>query len=61
MPAYERTYTSREISATLLNISLLNLGSEDDALRSTAYDLVCVVATSLNYDDPQIIPVNGKC
>jgi hypothetical protein len=38
----------------------LNLGSDDDALRSTAYDLVCVVATSLNYDDPQIVPVNGK-
>ncbi|PVG03445.1 hypothetical protein CPB86DRAFT_723065 [Serendipita vermifera] len=57
--AYERTYSSQEMTATLLNISLLNLGAEDDALRSTAYDLACAVARSLNFDDLQTIPVNG--
>jgi hypothetical protein len=58
--AYDRTYSSGEISATILNIALLNLGAEDDALRSTAYDLACSVSGSLNFDDSQTIPVNGK-
>lgn len=58
-PAIERTYTSKEISATLLNIGLLNLSSEDDALRTTAYDLVCAVASSLSYDDNQVVPGNS--
>jgi len=58
-PAIERTYTSKEISATLLNIGLLNLSSEDDALRTTAYDLVCAVASSLSYNDNQVVPGNG--
>jgi len=58
-PAIERTYTSKEISATLLNIGLLNLSSEDDTLRTTAYDLVCAVASSLSYDDNQVVPGNG--
>jgi hypothetical protein len=58
--AYDRTYSSREIFATILNIALLNLGAEDDALRSTAYDLACSVSGSLNFDDSHTIPVNGK-
>lgn len=57
--SYERTYSSGEVSATILNIALLNLGAEDDALRSTAYDLACSVSGSLNFDDSQTIPVNG--
>ncbi|KAG8833280.1 Ras GTPase activating protein ira2 [Serendipita sp. 399] len=57
--AYERTYSSGEISATMLNIALLNLGSDDSALRSTAYDLTCAVSGSLNYEDYQTIPING--
>ncbi|KAG8870177.1 Ras GTPase activating protein ira2 [Serendipita sp. 405] len=57
--AYERTYSPWEISATMLNIALLNLGSEDSTLRSTAYDLTCAVSSSLNYEDSQTIPING--
>jgi hypothetical protein len=57
--SYERTYSQEEISATLLNISLLNLGVEDEALRSTAYDLACAVANSLQYEDSKTIPING--
>lgn len=57
--SYERTYSQDEISATLLNVSLLNLGVEDEALRSTAYDLACAVAHSLHYDDSKTIPIDG--
>ena len=59
MQSYERTYSQDEISATMLNISLLNLGMEDEALRSTAYDLACAVANSLHYEDSKTIPING--
>jgi hypothetical protein len=57
--AIERTYTSKEISATLLNIGFLNLSSEDDAFHTTAYDLICAVASSLSYDDNQVVPGHG--
>lgn len=57
--SYERTYSSGEVSATLLNISLLNLGSDEESLRNTAYDLATAVAASLNFDDSATLPVNG--
>ena len=57
--SFERTYSSGEISATLLNISLLNLGSDEEPLRNTAYDLATAVAASLNFDDSATLPFNG--
>ncbi|EDV22626.1 uncharacterized protein TRIADDRAFT_59057 [Trichoplax adhaerens] len=46
--------TPNEVPGTLLNMALLNLGNNDSKLRSSAYNLLCALATAFN------LPLEGQ-
>ncbi|KAH7343309.1 hypothetical protein B0J17DRAFT_171910 [Rhizoctonia solani] len=48
-----------DISATLMNVALLNLGAEDEQLRSGAYELLCSVCHYLEYKDFRLVASRG--
>ncbi|QRV73161.1 GTPase-activating protein [Ceratobasidium sp. AG-Ba] len=48
-----------DISATLLNVALLNLGAENEQLRSSAYELLCSVCFYLEYKDIRLVTSRG--
>ncbi|KAG8696350.1 Ras GTPase activating protein ira2 [Ceratobasidium sp. 394] len=48
-----------DISATLLNVALLNLGAENEQLRSSAYELLCSVCHHLEYKDIRLVTSRG--
>jgi hypothetical protein len=56
----ERPVYLGDLSATLLNIGLLNITQDDACLRGASYNLICAVSSALDYKDPQIIPVHGQ-
>ncbi|KAG8959528.1 Ras GTPase activating protein ira2 [Tulasnella sp. 419] len=55
----ERPVQLGNLSATLLNVGLLNLGHEDEPLRSTAFDLLSAVCKHIHYEDPLMLPTDG--
>ncbi|CAE6451306.1 unnamed protein product [Rhizoctonia solani] len=48
-----------DISATLMNVALLNLGAENEQLRSGAYELLCSVCHYLEYKDFRLVTSRG--
>ncbi|CCO27597.1 Neurofibromin AltName: Full=Neurofibromatosis-related protein NF-1 [Rhizoctonia solani AG-1 IB] len=48
-----------DISATLLNVALLNLGADNEQLRSGAYELLCSVCHHLEYKDFRLVTSRG--
>lgn len=50
-----------DISATLMNVALLDLGAEDEQLRSSAYELLCSVCYHLDYKDIRLVTSRGQC
>lgn len=48
-----------DISATLMNVALLNLGAENEQLRSSAYELLCSVCHYLEYKDIRLVTSRG--
>lgn len=48
-----------DISATLMNVALLNLGAENEQLRSSAYELLCSVCQHLDYKDIRLVTSRG--
>ncbi|KAG8981934.1 Ras GTPase activating protein ira2 [Tulasnella sp. 425] len=55
----ERPVQLGNLSATLLNVGLLNVGSEDENLRGASYDLLCAVVKHLQCDDALMLPADG--
>ncbi|KIO22012.1 hypothetical protein M407DRAFT_28426 [Tulasnella calospora MUT 4182] len=55
----ERPVQLGNLSATLLNVGLLNSGSEDESLRGASYDLLCAVVKHLQCDDALMLPADG--
>ncbi|KAF8570772.1 hypothetical protein P879_02348 [Paragonimus westermani] len=52
----------RDVPGTLLNIALLNLGSSDPTLRSTAYNLLCALTQTFNLKiEGQLLETSGLC
>ncbi|KAJ1309139.1 hypothetical protein OPQ81_004812 [Rhizoctonia solani] len=48
-----------DISATLMNVALLNLAAENEQLRSGAYELLCSVCHYLEYKDFRLVTSRG--
>ncbi|KAF7964396.1 hypothetical protein HWV62_8641, partial [Athelia sp. TMB] len=44
-----------DVSATLLNIGLLNIDSEEEELRSAAYDLLGAICTHIGFDKQPMV------
>ena len=51
-----------DVPGTLLNMALLNLGSENDLLRVAAYNLLDAICTNFNYGESksQLLGTEGK-
>lgn len=57
----ERTISPSGVPGTLLNMSLLNIGSDDPNLRLAAYDLLVALSMSFNFDvGKQLLSAKGK-
>ena len=48
-----------DVSATLLNVGLLNVCDEDESLRGAAYDLLFAVCAYVNYEANPLVPLRG--
>ena len=59
-PGTERSPMFTNISATLLHVGMINIGSEDEELRSAAYNLLGAVCSYLDYEQNPIIASKGK-
>ncbi|KAG8905759.1 Ras GTPase activating protein ira2 [Tulasnella sp. 403] len=55
----ERPIQLGNLTATLLNVGLLNVTSDDENLRGAAYDLLCAVCKHLQCDDVLMLPTDG--
>ncbi|XP_071790650.1 neurofibromin-like isoform X1 [Asterias amurensis] len=52
----------KDVPGTLLNMALLNLGSNDPCLRSAAYNLLCALTTTFNLKiEGQLLETSGLC
>ncbi|KAG9015978.1 Ras GTPase activating protein ira2 [Tulasnella sp. 427] len=58
-PSVERPAQLGNLSATLLNVGFLNVGSDDESLRGASYDLLYAVVKQLQCDDGLILPADG--
>jgi hypothetical protein len=58
----ERTSLSpSSVPGTLLNMSLLNIGSDDPNLRLASYDLLVALSLNFNFDvGKQLLSAKGK-
>lgn len=45
----QRTIRPNDVPGTLLNMALLNMGSEDPVLRLTSYNLLCVLSETFDF------------
>ncbi|XP_033102144.1 neurofibromin-like [Anneissia japonica] len=51
-----------DVPGTLLNMALLNLGSNDPSLRSAAYNLLCTLSASFDLSmEGQLLETSGLC
>ncbi|XP_030848330.1 neurofibromin isoform X1 [Strongylocentrotus purpuratus] len=51
-----------DVPGTLLNMALLNLGSNDPCLRSAAYNLLCALTATFNLKiEGQLLETSGLC
>ncbi|RPA79455.1 hypothetical protein BJ508DRAFT_415934 [Ascobolus immersus RN42] len=58
--ALERIIRPEDVPGTLLNISLLNLSSQDHSLRLAAFELLCALCKSFGFQiDKQIVSTKG--
>lgn len=48
-----------DVSATLLNIGLLGIDSEEEELRGAAYDLLGAICTHIGFDKQPMIECEG--
>ncbi|KAG8886533.1 Ras GTPase activating protein ira2 [Tulasnella sp. 331] len=55
----ERPIQLGNLSATLLNVGLLNVTTEDESLRGAAYDLLFALCKHIECDDPLMLPTEG--
>ena len=52
----------KDVPGTLLNMALLNLGSSDPNLRTTAYNLLCALTTTFDLKiEGQLLETSGLC
>ncbi|KAL5507799.1 IRA2 [Sanghuangporus vaninii] len=56
---FDRFSRLSNISAALLNIGMLNVHHEHPDLRSSAYDLLRAVCSSINFDTDSMLPSSG--
>ncbi len=47
--AVDRVLRPNDVPGTLLNMAMLNITSDDSALRLSAYNLLCALSTSFNF------------
>ncbi|CAG8450213.1 2329_t:CDS:10 [Ambispora leptoticha] len=58
----ERVIRPSDVPGTLLNMALLNIGSEDPNLRLAAYDLLVALSIIFNFDvGNQLLTAKGLC
>lgn len=50
LPSKERVIRPSDVPGALLNMALLNMGSDDHHLRHSAYNLLCVLSLVFNFD-----------
>ncbi|KAG9027475.1 Ras GTPase activating protein ira2 [Tulasnella sp. JGI-2019a] len=55
----ERPVQLGNLSATLLNVGLLNVTTEDESLRGAAHDLLFAVCKHMECDDALMLPTEG--
>ncbi|KAI3488808.1 hypothetical protein L1887_47149 [Cichorium endivia] len=51
--AVDRVLRPNDVPGTLLNMAMLNITSDDSALRLSAYNLLCALSTSFNFGAKQ--------
>lgn len=56
----ERFPRFSNISATLLHVGMLNIDSDEEELRSAAYDFLGAICSYLDYDKNPIIASKGE-
>jgi hypothetical protein len=57
----ERNITPSGVPGTLLNMSLLNIGSDDPNLRLAAYNLLVALSLNFNFDvGKQLLSAKGN-
>jgi len=59
LPGMERFPRLSNVTATLLHISMLNFGINDDELRGASYNMLCSVLATLNVDKNPILNARG--
>ncbi|KAI5118442.1 hypothetical protein M0805_000576 [Coniferiporia weirii] len=56
---FDRFSRLSNVSAALLNIAMFNTHHENPDLRSSAYDLLVAVCSSINYNEESLLPSSG--
>ncbi|TPX30663.1 hypothetical protein SmJEL517_g05805 [Synchytrium microbalum] len=60
--ADQRTLRPSDVPGTLLNMALLNIGSEDPNLRLASYNLLCALSMAFSFDvGNQLLSAKGLC
>ncbi|XP_071848474.1 neurofibromin-like isoform X2 [Apostichopus japonicus] len=61
-PAVHSKIRPKDVPGTILNMALLNLGSNDPCLRSAAYNLLCALTATFNLKmEGQLLETSGLC
>ncbi|KAK6355415.1 Ras GTPase activating protein ira2 [Orbilia brochopaga] len=59
-PLSERVIRPEDVPGTLLNIALMNMGSSDQSLRISAYNLLCALCQTFRFNvDRQFVSAKG--
>jgi neurofibromin 1 len=57
----ERTIRPNDVPGRLLNMALLNIGSDDPNLRLAAYNLLCALSITFHFDlNNQLLDAKGS-